>query len=44
MHAFEAFHPLDLQKAGGPAGVKQVQVRSAGTSDWTSLNNLWGGA
>ena len=32
-----------LQKAGGPAPVKQVQLRGSDSSgNWEILNNLWG--
>ncbi len=32
-----------VQQAGGAAAVKQVQVRTSGSSDgYTNLNNKWG--
>lgn len=31
-----------VQKAGGPAPVKQVQIKGADSADWRDMNNLWG--
>jgi hypothetical protein len=40
---FENVVAVLLQKAGGPAPVKQVQLRGSDSGgDWENLNNLWG--
>ena len=31
-----------LQKAGGPAPVRLVKMKSSSSSTWTSMNNIWG--
>jgi Expansin C-terminal domain len=32
------------QKAGGAGGIQDVQIRGAGQTSWTNLNNIWGAA
>ena len=31
-----------MQKAGGPAPVQEVQMKTSNSSSWNSMNNLWG--